>query len=120
MRKNRSKTALQFCVAIGACVPVAAGAAGVLFGPGMVDPDYGGSLMIGLIFWSLIPDIEKRGVEARLLTALVVIGGLGRLWAAVAEGPPGLPMTLALVMELIVTPALAWWQYRLARRMGHD
>jgi hypothetical protein len=133
MTDAKSKEALQFCVAIGACVPVAAGAAGILLGPGMVDPDFGGSIMldshyrylsglllgIGLTFWTLIPGIEKNGIQCRMLAMIIVIGGIGRLWAALDEGAPGCAMILALGMELIVTPLLAWWQYRLARRLGY-
>jgi hypothetical protein len=45
----------------------------------------------------------------------VVIGGIGRLVSLYAIGPPSLVMLTALVMELIVTPGLAVWQYRVAR-----
>ena len=119
--------ALQSCVALGGCVPVLAGGAGVWFGPGFVSAAaslpldshfrYLSGLLLGLgfAFWSTIPDIERQGERFRLLTALVVMGGLGRLVSYIAMGVPNGPMLFGLMMELIVTPALAVWQGRLGR-----
>ena len=53
----------------------------------------------------------------RILTFLVVVGGLARLISLARVGPPGGAMQWALVMELGVTPALCLWQWRLQRRM---
>jgi hypothetical protein len=47
---------------------------------------------------------------------IVVTGGLGRLLSLLVRGVPDRPMLAALVMELAVTPALALWQSRIARR----
>jgi Domain of unknown function (DUF4345) len=52
----------------------------------------------------------------RVLTFLVVVGGLGRLVSLFAIGMPGLPMLAGLVMELGVAPALCVWQSSFARR----
>jgi hypothetical protein len=71
-------------------------------------------LAIGLAFWGLIPNIAARGPMFRLLTALVVAGGLGRLAGWLLTGTPPLPMLLALIMELVVTPLLCLWQWRAA------
>jgi hypothetical protein len=71
-------------------------------------------LGIGLGYVSTIPRIETRGARFRLLTVIVVMGGIGRLIALLASGAPSPTMLAALVMELIVTPALALWQYRVA------
>jgi hypothetical protein len=51
----------------------------------------------------------------RLLTAIVFIGGLGRLLGDVLHGFPKGPMTWALGMELVVTPLICLWQARVAR-----
>jgi hypothetical protein len=64
---------------------------------------------------STSPRIENRGGRFRLLTGIVVVGGAGRLLSAVAMWPPTPVMLGALVMELVVTPGLALWQYRVAR-----
>jgi hypothetical protein len=74
-------------------------------------------LGIGLAFWGLIPGIADRGHAFRLLTFLVVVGGLGRLIALVVVGVPSAPMLAALGMELVVTPLLCLWQGRVAARV---
>ena len=131
--KPFAKPLLQLAVLIGGCVPVLAGLTGVLLGPAMVadagmitsipaDSHFrylsGLLLGIGLGFWSTIPHIELRGARFQLLTAIVFIGGLSRFWSLIEVGLPDLPMRFGLVMELIVTPLLAYGQYRLARRAG--
>ena len=120
---------LQIVVALGSLVPICAGVAGIVLGPAMVgagavplaaDSHYrylsGLLLGIGIGFATAIPDIERRTGRFRLLTAIVVIGGLGRLLSLLLRGAPDKPMLAALVMELAVTPALALWQGRVARR----
>ena len=123
------KRALQVMVAIGSLVPIGAGIAGVIFGPRMLDSGLIGSadldshfrylsgllLAIGIGFASTVPAIETHRSRFRLLTGIVVIGGLGRLLSLLSIGPPSRAMTAALVMELVVTPALALWQGRVAR-----
>jgi hypothetical protein len=126
----RSARLLQFAVAVCGLVPVGGGLAGVLLGPNMasnvalveatgLDSHFrylsGLLLGIGLAFWSLIPGIATRGAAFRLLTALVVAGGLGRLLGVVLEGVPPPPMLFGLAMELLVTPLLCLWQSRLGR-----
>lgn len=124
---------LQVAVAVAGLVPVSAGLAGVLLGSQMAGalaiPEglravsldshvrylSGLLLGIGLAFWSFIPTIERRATEARLLTALVFLGGLARLYGAARLGLPSGPMTFGLAMELVVTPLLCWWQARIAR-----
>jgi len=121
------RRALQLVVAVASLVPIAAGAAGIVLGPVMVDagnvPTSADShyrylsgllLGLGLAFASTIPRIEARTGRFRLLAAIVVVGGLGRLWALAAQGAPNRQMLAALVMELGVTPALALWQARVA------
>ena len=72
-------------------------------------------LGIGLVFWSLIPSIERQGRIFTLLTAIVVVGGLARAVTALRLGAWGLSVALPLVMELGVTPLLWAWQRRVAR-----
>jgi hypothetical protein len=71
-------------------------------------------LGIGLAFWSLIPRIERQGRSFALLSAIVILGGLARLFLAARLGDWRLAVTLPLVMELGVVPALWFWQRRLA------
>lgn len=120
---------LRAAILFGGCVPVVAGGAGLLTGLGMVgeaganiDADShfryvsGLLLAIGFGFWSCIPNLRRRAPRMRLLTALVVLGGLGRLLGVVLHGWPDGPMRFGLGMELVVTPLLCLWQHRVARQ----
>ena len=114
---------LQAAVALAATLPIAASAWDVLHGLNGADAwainheRYlsGLLLAIGLGFWSTIADIEAKTARFRLLTFIVLIGGLCRL-LGVAMGDPASPAVLvALAMELGVTPALCILQGRLTR-----
>ncbi len=123
------RRALQTVVAILALVPIAAGGAGVVSGPGFVaaglpvpadlDSHFrylsGIFLALGLTFWATVPAIERRTGPFRLASALVVAGGLARLGSLLAVGVPTAPHLGGLVLELLVVPALAVWQARVAR-----
>eukprot|EP01037_Dinobryon_pediforme_P013269 gene13272-13378_t len=119
---------LQIAIAIGCLVPISAGLGGVVLGPDLIgqgnqininfDSHFrylsGILLAIGLSYLSTIPQIEHQGRRFRLLTFLVFIGGLSRLYAYAKLGIPNMPMLFGLGMELLVTPALAFWQWRVA------
>jgi Domain of unknown function (DUF4345) len=118
---------LQVAVAILAFVPVGAGLAGAVFGIGVFEPavllgrdaDSTGRYLSGLLFaigvafWATVPRIEAQGARFRLLTLIVLTGGVARLSGLVLIGLPSAPMLAGLVMEIIVTPALALWRERL-------
>ena len=99
-----------------------AGAAGVLAGARQEAAGFdshfrylsGLLLGLGLVFWGLVPSIERRTGLVRVLTLVVAVGGLARLFSYIQRGDPGV-MRWALVMELVVTPALCLWQARVAR-----
>jgi hypothetical protein len=126
MASDRERRLLQQAVGICAVVPVAAGLYGVLFGHALTgdavsisaDSHFrylsGLLLAIGLIFWSTIPAIETKTGRFRLLTLVVVLGGLGRLVGLLLTGIPSLFMLGGLLMELVVTPVLCLWQTRIA------
>ena len=121
------KRLFQTVVAIAGLVPLTAGALGVL-DPGVLGlygdrnaishASYLSGLLfgIGLAYWSLLPDIEKRGQAFTLLTAIVQAGGLARLYATFRMGTLSLGILVPLAMELIVTPLLWMWQQRVARK----
>jgi hypothetical protein len=69
---------------------------------------------IGLSFWAIVPRIETHTALMRLLTFLVGVGGIARLAGAVFIVMPSRSMIYAIVMELVVTPLLCWWQSRIA------
>jgi len=120
---------LQAAVALGALLPVTAGLSGVVAGTTMIgtldvepalDSHYrylsGLLFAIGLGFWSTVPHVETQAVRFRLLTFLVLIGGLARAWSLLRVGVPAAPMLGALAMEMLVTPLLCLWQARVAQR----
>jgi len=122
------KRLLQAAVVLGCIVPIAGGGYGVLRGLSMLGlAGTGGAdshfrylsgllLGIGIGFLTTVPQIETHAARFRLLAGIVVVGGLGRL-LSVALGDGADAVTLfALVMELGVTPLLALWQGRVARR----
>jgi Domain of unknown function (DUF4345) len=129
---DRERKLLQQSVAIAATVPVAAGLYGVLFGQALTGDAVSISaeshfrflsgllLGIGLCFWSTLPAIEARTNRFRLLTLLVVIGGLGRLVGLGLTGLPSLFMIGGLILELIVAPVLCLWQTRVANRHADE
>ena len=118
---------LQIAVAVCSLVPIAAGGAGLLLGPALVagaaDQDLdshfrylsGLLLGIGIAYATAVPGIERKRVRFLLLGGIVVVGGLGRLWALVTVGAPSAIMLGALAMELVVAPLLTLWQLRIAR-----
>lgn len=124
---------LQIVVALGALVPVTAGLAGVALGQRLLTDApidlsldshfrYLSGLLaaLGLLYWSVVPEIEKHTLLFSRLTVIVVAGGLARLYGVLVGGPPPGPMLLALGMELVVAPALWLWHWRLVRRWAED
>jgi len=118
---------LQSIVAVLALVPILSGLAGIVWGLGVFDRHFTPSLdgdshvrylsgllfAIGLGYWSTVPRLHTQGPRFRLLTGLVLIAGLARLYAVARYGIPGALMQGALVMELIVAPCVAIWRERL-------
>ena len=126
---EREKRLLQRVVAVGAIVPVAAGLFGVLFGHGLTgdrvvsvsaDSHFrylsGLLLGVGLCFWATIPRIEEKTSFFRFLTLIVVLGGLARLLGLWLTGVPSLAMLGGMFMELVFTPAVCFWQTRVANK----
>ena len=97
---------MQTCVALAGLVAVWAGTWGVLHalgghGGGLASHERylsGLLLAIGLAFWTTVSDIERKTARFRLLTALVVIGGISRL----------LGVALGDTLSWSIGGALAW------------
>jgi len=119
------RRALQILIAIAGLVPVLGGGVGVAHGalafgawPGAgadsQDRYLSGLLLaIGLAFWWCVAKIETRGQTMRLLTFLVVVGGVSRLAGFMLTGGAG-KLGWTLGMELFVAPALCLWQARVS------
>ena len=129
MNIHTSRRVLQISVGILALVPLSASLAGILYGPtaftapGLPFPTdldshfrylSGIFLAVGFGFLSCIPRIETKGAHFRLLTLLVVTGGLARLLSLLLTGAPSPPHLAGLGLELIVVPLLALWQRRIS------
>ncbi len=127
---SKERLLLQLIVALACLVPLAAGAAGMIQGPGMLrgvggdgpaDLDshfrYLSGLLfaVGIGFATCIPGIERKTGRFRLLALLVFVGGLGRLVSFLSIGVPGPGHVFGLAMELVAVPLLVLWQARVAR-----
>ena len=118
------RRAAQASFAVAGIVPVVAGLWGVFHpfagsvGSLLNHGRYlsGLLLAIGLAFWAAIPEIERLTTRIRVLTAVVVIGGVCRLLGVVMGDLLSPSVAGALVMELGVTPLLCFWQSRLVPR----
>ena len=121
---SSEKRALQTCVALAGLVAVSAGAWGVLSGLGAQGDGLasherylsGLLLAIGLAYWTTVSNIEHKTGRFRLLTALVVVGGISRLLGVALGDTLSWPIGGALVMELLVAPLLCLWQGRVGSR----
>ena len=122
------RRALQACIVLGGFVPVSAGLYGALFGAALSGDAMSATgdshvrylsgllLAIGLAFWSTVPRIEHQTKRARLLTAIVVTGGLFRVAGFFSGAGPSPGMLAAGAMEVVITPLLCLWQARIAAR----
>jgi hypothetical protein len=118
---------LQIAIAFAGLIGVGFGLAGVVFGvaftdvfdDGAIDSSvrfYKGMLLaIGLIYWSCIPEIERRGERLSLATFILVCGAASRLMAVIAHGVANLGMLLTLIAGLILVPLLLLWQRHVAQ-----
>lgn len=98
-------------------------AAGAKLGTGGIDPvlnsqiHYLGAMWAGFgaSLWWCARDLRNRAGLLRLLMASVIVGGLGRVIAAIqyGSGPPLLSFFIAI--ELLAPPAIIFWHNRLLR-----
>jgi hypothetical protein len=112
---------LQAAVAIAGFAGVFLGLTGVLFGTMYADlsgdvvlDSYvrfskGVLLAIGLLYWSCIPQIERRGDRIALVTFILAVGSLSRLLSVAGHG-----IVLNLTAGLILVPLLWLWQRHVA------
>jgi len=116
-------------VALLALVPVSAGLAGVLFGPGFLQAEApwpadlgshlrflsGIFLAFGISWWLCLWDLERSARRFRLLSILTICGGLARLLSLIVDGVPSTGHLIGLCLELIVVPCLLVWHRRLLK-----
>jgi len=125
--KNIEKHIFQTLVFILALVPITAGLMGLTQGVLMTGAESfevsldshvrylsGILFAIGIAFWIIIPNIERKTDVFGTLTFLVFIGGCARAYGIFTLGWPHLGMQFGLFMEIIITPLLCLWQKRIA------
>jgi hypothetical protein len=117
---------LQAAVAVAGFAGVMLGLTGVLFGT--LHTDLSGDVVLdsyvrfgkgvllatGLVYWSCIPRIEFCGDRLSLVTFILVLGTLSRLFSAVGHGVPTLGIIANLIAGLILVPLVWLWQRRVA------
>lgn len=118
---------LQLCLFLAASVAVLAGLGGAIEGARFFALDGSVSaashvhylsgllLAIGIAFWSTIPRIAMQTRRLRLLSAIVLTGGLARLAAIATDGVPQGWALFGLFNETVVPVAICLWQARVAR-----
>lgn len=131
MTPHAEKRLLQAAVAIAGAFSLFFAVASVGEGVGVLGQDrlranvnldshfrYLSGIFLGVLLalYTCIPSIETRGPRFRLLGALIVCGGLGRLVSLLVAGVPGGGHIYGLAMELVATPLLLLWQTRVATR----
>jgi hypothetical protein len=124
------KRLLQGTVFLLAIIPILAGGAGILLGPDIYlnnlaytrsfDSHFhylsGLLFAVGMGYWVCVPHIELKHGAITILTLIVFIGGLSRMSIIPIDGFPGWGMSLALLLEVVITPLLWVWQTHLAHR----
>jgi Domain of unknown function (DUF4345) len=133
MRPITEKRLLQAVVLLACLVPLSAGPVGIWRGASWiahgaaVTPELDSHFRymsgiftgVGLAFLSCVIGIEAKGKRLRMLAGFVVLGGLARGFSWIDVGMPDIGHRLGLVMELGVTPLIALWQWRFARRWAN-
>ena len=126
------KRLLQAAMAVTLLLPYTAAVLSLARGPGWLghatlvprDLDshfrYISGLFLGMLilFTSCVPGVERKGARLRLLSFMVMIGGLARLSSWLLVGQPSAGHIAGLGIELGVVPLILLWQARVARRFA--
>lgn len=130
-RIETERRVLQIVIAISCMIPLTIGGMGIVDGaswlrgvgsaaPIDLDSHFrylsGIFLALGVGYASCIPQVEIRMPRIRLLSFMVMAGGLARAWSLMTVGVPSQGHIWGLCMELGVVPVLMLWQARFARR----
>jgi len=71
-------------------------------------------LGLGLAAWWLVPALEKRATEFRILWGMIFLGGVGRALSMIFIGMPPAPFIGFTALEILGAPLLIAWQHRIA------
>jgi hypothetical protein len=119
---------LQITLGIIGLVAITFGLTGVLFGTSLSGVRLGVTMegyvrfikgvlvAVGLIYWSAIPQIEKRSERISTVTFILVFGAAARLMAVISHGFPTVGLLMSLIGELVIVPLIWLWHRHLVRR----
>jgi hypothetical protein len=119
---RRTLYVLAFIPILTGAWTVAMGADSVL-GAGDASPGLESELRFYSVWWIgagifllwLAPRVEERTLETRVFCALLFLGGLSRVFAALATDWPSTGQIILMVLEFVLAVVLAVWQARVAR-----
>ncbi|MFN3610409.1 MAG: DUF4345 domain-containing protein [Hyphomonas sp.] len=126
------KLGLQIVLGLFSLVPLTFAVLGMANGAAGLDP--GGSVaaavdnqfrylsgmyvVVTLLLWSIIPEIEKHFRTAAILCAALFIGGIGRLISQMAVGPGAEFQVSGMYIELGSPLLLIWLWFVVKRAKG--
>lgn len=122
MGETHMKLGLQIVLGIFSLIPLAFAVMGLAGGAGALDPGgqvaaavdnqfrylSGMYVVVTLLLWSIIPEIEKHFRTAAIICAALFIGGIGRALSLVAAGPGTPPQQTGMYIELGAPLLLVW------------
>ncbi|MBL4633873.1 MAG: DUF4345 domain-containing protein [Kofleriaceae bacterium] len=117
------KRGLQIVMAVLSLMPLTFAIKGILFGAAQhidsahVTPTIdsytryqsGFYLVLFMLIWWLIPQLEKQTAVFRIVVLAIFLGGLARLFSYLSVGPPPPRMIFGMVLALS-SPLLILWQ----------
>ncbi len=123
------KLALQIFLGVLSLVTLFYGVAGLLTGAGPYDVEgpalqlldnqlrysAGVYLVFSFLLWWIIPDIERHAMPIRIISAAIMLGGIGRLISLLNAGS-GLGAQLVLMSAELAAPGMIFWQANVARQ----
>lgn len=123
------KLGLQIGLGILSLIPLAFSVMGVITGASYFMPDGGYPealdnqlrylsaiyLLVTLLLWWAIPNIEKHGTMLAFICAAIFFGGVARLISHLTLGP-GQPEQFAGMILELASPIFLIWQRAVARK----
>lgn len=123
------KRGLQIALGLFSLIPVAFALLGFVHGAGRLSPDgvtadldnqyryfSGMYLVVSFMLWSIIPAIEKHGRTLLMISAAIIIGGLGRVVSYMTLGAPARDLVVGMGIELVVPVVFVLWHRMVAAK----
>ncbi|RKT55873.1 DUF4345 domain-containing protein [Saccharothrix australiensis] len=75
-------------------------------------------LALGVVLLWVAPRVDRATAALRGACAAVFAGGVARIVSLLAVGPPHGLLVFFIGVELVLPPALVWWQRAVSARAG--